>query len=86
MLKGSLNELKQVAKMRNIKGYYKSMYEERLVSSLSESESVKEAEKNFGDARIEKIKKDFNKLRDRPSKPKIKDITKDLKNKRLKGN
>ena len=32
---------------------------------------MKESEKNFDDARIEKIKKDFNKLRDRLSKPKI---------------
>ena len=30
--------------------------EERLVSSLDESESVKESEKNFDDARIEMIK------------------------------
>ena len=35
MLKLSLNELKQIAKMRGIKGY-KSMSEERLVSSLDE--------------------------------------------------
>ena len=61
MLKLSLNELKQIAKMRGIKGY-KSMSEERLVSSLDESESVKNSEMNFADARIEKIKKDFNKL------------------------
>ena len=41
------------------------MSEERLLSSLNESESVKETEKNFDDARIEKIKKDFNELRDK---------------------
>ena len=40
------------------------MSEERLLSSLNESESVKETEKNFDDAR-EKIKKDFNELRDK---------------------
>ena len=34
--------------------------------------------KNFDDARIDKIKKDFKKLRDRLSKPKIKDVWKDL--------
>ena len=50
-------------KKRGIKGY-KSMSEERLLSSADESESVEEREKNFDDARIEKIKKDFNKLRD----------------------
>ena len=63
MLNLSLNELKLIAKSRGIKDY-KSMSEERLLSSLTESESVKESEKNFDDARIEKIKKDFNKLRD----------------------
>ena len=62
MLKISLNELKKIAKMA-LRGY-KAMSEERLVSSLNESESVKEREKNFDDARIEMIKKDFNKLRD----------------------
>ena len=41
------------------------MSEERLLSSLNESESVKETEKNFDDARIEKIKKGFNELRDK---------------------
>ena len=44
-------------------------------------------EKNFDDARIKKIKKDFNELRDRLSKPKIKEIRKDLyevENKKLK--
>ena len=64
MLNLSLNELKLIAKSRGIK-VYKSMSEERLLSSLNESESVKETEKNFDDARIEKIKKDFNELRDK---------------------
>ena len=54
------------------------MSEERLFSVLSESEPVKESEKNFDDAIIEKIKEDFNKLRDRLSKPKIKEIRKGL--------
>ena len=39
---------------------------------------LKKSEKNFDDARIETIKKDFNKMRDRLSKPKIKEIEKDL--------
>ena len=77
MLNLSLNELKLIAKSRGIKDY-KSMSEERLLSSLTESESVKESEKNFDDARIEKTKKDFYELRDRLSKPKIKEIRKDL--------
>ena len=54
------------------------MSEERLLSVLNESEWVKESENNFIDAIIEKIKKDFNKLRDRLSKPTIKEIRKDL--------
>ena len=58
-----------------IKGY-KSMSEERLISSINES--VKESENNFDDARIEKIKKDFNELRDKLFKRKIKAIRKDL--------
>ena len=39
---------------------------------------MKSSKKNFDDVKIEKIKKDFNKLRDRLSKPKIKEIRKDL--------
>ena len=69
MLKQSLNELKQIAKMRGIKGY-ESIPEERL-SSINESEPEKE--NNFDGARIEKIDDDFNKLKDRFSKPKERD-------------
>ena len=49
------------------------MSKDRLLSAINESEPVKEYEKNFDDARIEKIKKYFDKLRDRFSKPKIKE-------------
>ena len=77
MVSLSLSELKTIAKTRGIKGY-KRMSEERTLSVLNETDSVKESEKNFDDARIEKIKKDFNKLRDRLSKSKIKEIRKDL--------
>ena len=69
MVNLSLNKLKTVAKIRGIKGN-KSIFEERLLSVLNESQAVKESENNFDDARIEKIKKDFNKLKDRLSKPK----------------
>ena len=61
-----------------------SISKEKLISSINESKPVKE--KNFDDARIKKIKKDFNELRDL-SKPKIKEIRKDLyevENKKLK--
>ena len=54
------------------------MFEEWLIIVLNESEPVKESEKSFDDARIEKIKKYFNKLTDRLSNPKIKEIRKDL--------
>ena len=53
-----------IAKRRGIKGY-KSISEDRLLSSLNGSESVKECEKNFHDARIEDIIKVFNELRDK---------------------
>ena len=39
---------------------------------------MKESENYFDDARIEKMKKKFNKLRDRLSKPKTKEIKKYL--------
>ena len=69
----SLNELKQIAKMRGIKGY-KNTSKERLLSALSESESAK----SLDNAKIKNIKKDFNKLRDRFLKPEIKEIRKSL--------
>ena len=61
--------------MRGIKGY-KSMSEEQLISSINQSKQVIESEKNFDDARIEKIKKHLNKLRDRLFRPKIREIRK----------
>ena len=39
---------------------------------------MKESEKNLGDARIEKINKNFDELRDRFSTQKIKEIRKDF--------
>ena len=58
----SLNELKQITKMRRIEGY-KNMPKERLLSVFDESESAKR-KKNLDNAKIKKIRKDFNKLRD----------------------
>ena len=55
----SLNELKQIAKIRRIKGY-KSMSKEMLLSALDESESAGSGN-NFNNARIKKIREDFNK-------------------------
>ena len=51
MLNLPFNDLKVIAKSRAIKEY-KSMSEERLLSSLNELEPVEESEKNFHDARI----------------------------------
>ena len=70
----SVNELKQIAKMRRIKGY-QSMLENRFLSALDESER---SVNNFNNARIKKIREDFNKLRDRFLKPKIKETRKNL--------
>ena len=74
MLNLSLNELKQIAKMRRIKGY-NNMSKERLLSVLCESKSAK-SRKNLNNAKIKKIRKDFNKLRDCFLKPKIKRLEK----------
>ena len=52
--------------MRHIKNY-KNMSKERLLSALEESESAANGN-NFNNARIKKIKEDFNKLRDNKSK------------------
>ena len=63
-------ELKEIAallakKKRNIRGY-KSMSEDRLLSALKESESLKE--------RKEQIRKEFNESRHKFSKSKINEI------------
>ena len=72
----SLNELKQIAKMRRIKGY-KSMSKERLLSALDESETTG-SRNSFNNARMKQIREDFNKSRDRFLKPKIKKIRRNL--------
>ena len=74
MLNLSLNELKLVAESRDIK-VYKSMSKERLLSALSKSKLV-ESKNSFDDKRLKKIREDFDKLRDRFLKPKIKEIRK----------
>ena len=48
MLNLSPKELKEIAKASCIKGY-KSMSEDRLLSALKASESLKESENNFDD-------------------------------------
>ena len=65
MLNLSLNELKLVvAKSRGIKGY-KSMSEEKLTKILSNPES----KISYLKLRIEEIREEFNKLRDRLTEP-----------------
>ena len=63
----SLDDLRTRAKIKGIRDY-ESMTEERLISSINKS-----AKKS---ARIEKIKKYFNQLRGRLSKPKTKRLEK----------
>ena len=76
MLNLSLNQLKLVAKLRCIEGY-KSMSKEKLLSAVSESESAGSGN-DFDNARMKKISEDFNKLKDRFLKPKIKEIRRKL--------
>ena len=77
MLNLSLNELKQIAKMRRIKGY-KSMSKEKLLSALGEPIESTGSTSNLNNARIKQIREDFNKLSDRFLKPKIKEIRRNL--------
>ena len=70
----SSKKLKAIAKIIGIRGYI-SMSRENFLNKL---ELVKESEKNFDGARIEKIRKYFSELRYRFSKPKIKEIRKGL--------
>ena len=59
--------MRTITEVRNIKDYEK-ISKERLINSINELKPAKE--NDFNDARIEKIKIDFNKLRDKLSKPK----------------
>ena len=63
MLNLSLNKLKLIARSRHIK-IYKSMSKEKLLSALNESQSA-ESKKNLDNAKIKKIREEFNKLRDK---------------------
>ena len=72
----SLDELKMVAKSRDIKGD-KSMSTKKLLSALSKPE-LAESENNFDNERLIKIRVDLNKSRDKFSKSKIKEIRKKI--------
>ena len=73
----STKELKAIAKIIGIKGY-KSMSEDELLSSLTSSKPEKKAKTNFFNAKIEKIRKEFNESRYKFSKLKIKEIRENL--------
>ena len=86
MLNLSLKELKLIAENRGIK-CYKSISEDRLLSALKASESLKESEKNFhstkpkinfSKSRIEEIRKKFNESRHKFLRSKIKKIRRNL--------
>ena len=70
----STKELKAITKIKGIKGY-KSMSEDELLSALTLSKSVK---KGKNQKRIERVRKEFNELRYKFSKLKIKDIRRNL--------
>ena len=72
-----LNKLKAIAKLIGI-SRDKSISRRILLRFLNESQLEKESEKNFDGSVTENIRKDFNELRDRLSKPKIKKVRKDL--------
>ena len=76
MLNLSLNELKVITKLTGNKGY-KSMSKEKLLSAISKSESGQSGN-DFVNARIKKIREDFNKSKDRFLKPKTKEIGRNL--------
>ena len=65
----SLNDMELIAKSRRIKGY-KNMSQKGLLSSLTKSKIENE--------RLKNIREDFNKLRHKFSKSKIKEIGKSL--------
>ena len=76
----SSEELKEIAKIRGIKGY-KSMSKGELLNALTPSKPAKKGKKpetNFSKARIEDIRKEFNESRYRFSKLKMKEIRKNL--------
>ena len=77
MINLSLNELQIIEKSKSMKDH-KSISKERLLNALNESESVRESEKNFDGSKIKKIRKKFDKLRGRFSKPKMKEVRRSL--------
>ena len=77
MLNQSRKELKAIARIRGIK-CYKSMSEDRLLSALKASESLKESEKNFDKLKIEEIRKKINEFRYKFPKSEINEIKKNL--------
>ena len=75
MINLSLNELKLIAKSRNIKDYKKKS-ENHLIKILSKPKP----KINLSKKKIKEIKKDFSKLRYRFSKSKINEFRRSLYN------
>ena len=75
MINLSLNDLKLIAKSKNIKDY-NNKSEDDLIKILSEPKPKINLSKN----KIKEIKKDFSKLRYRFSKPKINEFRRSLYN------
>ena len=73
-LKGSLDDLKLLAKDRGIKRY-KSMSGERLLCALSKSKLIRN---NFDNETLKKIRENLSKSRHKFSKSEIKEIRKNL--------
>ena len=75
----SLEDLKAIAKVRDIKGY-ESMSEDELLSAITPSKKAtkrgKKQKTSFSKARIKEIREEFNELRYKFSKLKIKEIRK----------
>ena len=72
------DELEQIAKMRRINNYKNMSKEELLITLLKSERSLDEFFKsksdNFDNAKTKRIRKNFNKLRNRFSKSEIKKI------------
>ena len=70
----SLNELKLFAKSRGIKDY-KNKSEDELIKKIQQTKTKK---KNFLNKKYKRLEKNLMNLRDRFSKPKIKEIRRNL--------
>ena len=75
MITLSLNELKLVAKSKGIKDY-KNKFENKLIKTLSEPK----LKTCLSKTKIKKFSKKINELKDKVSKPEIKEIRRNIYN------